>query len=231
MQSMEKTQTSGFAKFASLVYLYTGLGITFWMLSAFALSKNQAFIFPILQWTARHGFLSFMVVLIVPVMLIYLCQAMAQRSYFLTFVCYLAFLFALSFIGVPLFFAYSATAIMRALAISSVTFIVMAGYGYLTKTNLMSWNRTLTVGLIAVIVVSLLNLLLFKSSLGQLLISVVTIILFMGYIALDSQSLKRIYQTVPSSSLGAIALVASVNLVLDFINLLMSILAIFGNDN
>jgi len=39
MQSMEKTQTSGFAKFASLVYLYTGLGITFWMLSAFALSK------------------------------------------------------------------------------------------------------------------------------------------------------------------------------------------------
>ena len=58
----------------------------------------------------------------------------------------------------------------------------------------MTWSKTLMIGLIAVIVVSILNLVLFKSSLAMLIVNAITMILFLGFIAFDSQNLKQIYQ-------------------------------------
>ena len=63
-------------------------------------------------------------------------------------------------------------------------------------------------------------------------INIAIIVVFLFYIAFDSQNIKRIYaQAQGSENLGAIALIASINLVLDFINVLLSILQIFGDNN
>lgn len=231
MPAIEQVKDKALSKFTSLVYLYTGLGITFWLLAAFALAKNQAFTVPLLSWGAQHQILFTILAVAVPLVFLSLCQRFALRSYFLTFVCYLAFLAAFSILGVPIFYSYSAKSIVQALCMSAIAFIVMAGYGYVTKTDLMTWSRTLMTGLIAVIIVSILNLVLFKSTIMMLIISAVTTILFLGLIAWDSQNLKRIYYQSQGANLGAIALVASVNLVLDFINLFLSLLSLFGNDN
>lgn len=86
--------------------------------------------------------------------------------------------------------------------------------------------------LISIIAVEAINLLIFKSTPLMMLVSAAIIILFLFYIAFDSQNIKRIYaQNSTSSSLGALALLASVNLVMDFINLFLSILQLFGNNN
>ncbi|MCO6541861.1 hypothetical protein DS831_02620 [Bombilactobacillus bombi] len=231
MPVMEQTKDGALAKFTSLVYLYTGLGVAFWLLSAFALAKNQAFSMPILMWGAQHRLLATVLAIAIPIGLLYLCQSLAQRSYFLTFVCYIAFLASFSITGMPIFFAYSAKSIVQATSMTAIAFIVMAGYGYFTRTNLMTWSKTLMIGLIAVIVVSILNLVLFKSSLAMLIVNAITMILFLGFIAFDSQNLKQIYQQNQGANLGAIALIASINLVLDFINLLLSLLSIFGNND
>jgi Integral membrane protein, interacts with FtsH len=85
------------------------------------------------------------------------------------------------------------------------------------------------IGLISVIIVSMINVFIFKSAPVMILVSIATIIIFLFYIAFDSQNIKRIYTNAQGSeNIGAIALVASVSLVLDFINLLLSILTIFG---
>jgi len=133
---------------------------------------------------------------------------------------------------VPVFYLYSARSIVQTLAVTSGAFVVSAVIGFITKKDLTSWSRTLFTALIAVIVVELLNGLIFHSSAMMMITSAVIIVLFLFYIAFDSQNIKRIYQNYSDSeSLGAIALVASVNLVLDFINLFMSIIQIFGNNN
>lgn len=232
MQTVDKVKSAGLARFTSLVYLYTGLGIAFWMISAQAIAKNAALSNMIFQSMVNHRILSLIFMIGVPMIFISICGRFATRSYFLTFLSYIGFLFTLSFIGVPVFYLYSAKSIIQTLTVTSAVFVVSAVVGFVTKKDLTKWSRTLTIGLISIIAVEALNLLIFKSSPLMMLISGVVIILFLFYIAYDSQNIKRIYQNNSTSeSLGAIALLASVNLVLDFINLFLNIIQLFGNNN
>jgi Integral membrane protein, interacts with FtsH len=232
MQTVDKVKSAGLARFTSLVYLYTGLGIAFWMISAQAIAKNAALSNMIFQSMVNHRILSLVFMIGVPMIFISICGRFATRSYFLTFLSYIGFLFTLSFIGVPVFYLYSAKSIIQTLTVTSAVFVVSAVVGFVTKKDLTKWSRTLTIGLISIIAVEALNLLIFKSSPLMMLISGVVIILFLFYIAYDSQNIKRIYQNNSTSeSLGAIALLASVNLVLDFINLFLNIIQLFGNNN
>jgi len=232
MQTIDKVKSAGLARFTSLVYLYTGLGIAFWMICAQAIANNQAFSMAIFQGMANHRIISMILMIGVPIGFISLCGRFATRSYFLTFLSYLGFLFTLSFIGVPIFYIYDAKSIIQALTVTSAVFVVSAIYGFVTKRDLTKWSRTLMIGLISIIAVEAINLFIFKSSAIMMLVSAAIIIIFLFYIAFDSQNIKRIYQNNSGSqSLGAIALFASVNLVLDFINLFLSILQIFGNNN
>jgi len=232
MQTIDKVKSAGLARFTSLVYLYTGLGIAFWMICAQAIANNQAFSMAIFQGMANHRIISMILMIGVPIGFISLCGRFATRSYFLTFLSYLGFLFTLSFIGVPIFYIYDAKSIIQALTVTSAVFVVSAIYGFVTKRDLTKWSRTLMIGLISIIAVEAINLFIFKSSAIMMLVSAAIIIIFLFYIAFDSQNIKRIYQNNSGSqSLGAIALFASVNLVLDFINLFLSILQIFGDNN
>ncbi|APU72305.1 hypothetical protein LCR01_16130 [Companilactobacillus crustorum] len=232
MQTIDKVKSAGLAKFTSLVYLYTGLGIAFWMICAQAIANNRALSMALFQGMAQHRIISMILMIGIPIGFISLCTAFAKRSYLLTFISYLGFLFTLSFIGVPIFYIYSAKSIIQSLTVSSAVFVVSAIYGFVTKKDLTKWNRTLMIGLISIIAVEAINLLIFKSTPLMMLVSAAIIILFLFYIAFDSQNIKRIYaQNSTSSSLGALALLASVNLVMDFINLFLSILQLFGNNN
>lgn len=232
MQTIDKVKSAGLAKFTSLVYLYTGLGIALWMISAQAIANNQALSMAIFQGMEQHRIISMILMIGIPFAFIALCSRLATKSYFLTFLSYIGFIVTLSVLGVPIFYMYSAKSILQTLTMTSAVFVVSAAYGFITKKDLTKWSRTLFVGLISIIVVEVINGLIFHSAPLMMLISGAIIILFLFYIAFDSQNIKRIYQNYSDSeSLGAIALVASVNLVLDFINLFMSIIQIFGNNN
>lgn len=232
MQTIDKSRATGLARFTSLVYLYTGLGIAFWMLAANAIARNTALSKVIITAMSQHALIFSIVVIAVAFGFISMANAFATRSYFMTFISYVLFLGAFAVFGVPIFYIYSAQAIMQSLTVTSVIFVVSAGFGFFTKKDLTTWSRTLMIGLISVIAVSVINLLIFKSSLLNLGVNIAIIVVFLFYIAFDSQNIKRIYEQAKSSeNLGAIALVASINLVLDFINVFLSLLQIFGNNN
>ncbi|WP_363473189.1 Bax inhibitor-1/YccA family protein [Companilactobacillus musae] len=232
MQTIDKVKSAGLAKFTSLVYLYTGLGIALWTISVQAIANNQALSMVIFQGMAQHRIISMILMIGIPFAFISICSRLATKSYFLTFLSYVGFIVTLSVIGVPIFYMYSARSIVQTLTVTAGAFVVSAVIGFVTKKDLTTWSRTLFTGLIAIIVVEVINGLIFHSTPLLMLTSAAVIILFLFYIAFDSQNIKRIYQNYSDSeSLGAIALVASVSLVLDFVNLFMSIIQIFGDSN
>lgn len=232
MQSIDKAKSAGLARFTSLVYLYTGLGVAFWTIAANAIARNTSLSYSIMNIMGSHSLIFSLVVIAVAFGFISMANRFATTSYLMTFVSYVAFLLALSVFGVPVFYLYSAKSIIQSLAVTSVIFIVSAGFGFFTKKDLTTWNRTLLIGLISIIIVSVLNIAVFHSSMAALLINIAVIVVFLFYIAFDSQNIKRIYNSAQNSeTLGAIALVASISLVLDFINIFLSLLSIFGDSN
>ncbi|WP_125711126.1 Bax inhibitor-1 family protein [Companilactobacillus zhongbaensis] len=232
MQTIDQTKATGLARFTSLVYLYTGLGVAFWMLAANAMARNAAFSNMVMSGMSKHPFIFSIAILAVSMGFITMASRAATKSYLLTFISYVFFLAALAIFGLPIFYLYSAKSIIQTLTVTSVIFIVASVTGFVTKKDLTSWGRTLMIGLVSVIAVSLINILLFKSSMVALLVNIAVVIVFLFYIAFDAQNIKRIYaQAQNSENLGAIALVASISLVLDFINIFISLLSIFGDSN
>lgn len=232
MQSIDKARATGLARFTSLVYLYTGLGVAFWTVAANAIARNTSLSYTIINMMRGHALIFSLVTIAVAFAFISMANRFATTSYPMTFISYVLFLLTMSVFGVPVFYIYSAQSIVQSLAVTSVIFIVSAGIGFFTKKDLTSWSRTLLIGLISIIIVSFLNIVIFHSTFAALLVNIAVILVFLFYIAFDSQNIKRIYANAQGSqNIGAIALVASISLVMDFINIFLSILSIFGDSN
>lgn len=121
--------------------------------------------------------------------------------------------------------AYSSASVINAFAWASVLFITMALYGYFTKTDLTKLWTILLVWLIAIIVLTLINILFIHSSGFDLVLSIIWLLIFLGLTAWDLQLLKQMAATGDRR----LELVFWVSLYLDFINIFLELLEIFGN--
>lgn len=128
-----------------------------------------------------------------------------------------------------LFYNYTMSSIATVFFITSGTFGAMALYGYFTKKDLTSWGRILFMALIGLIIASLVNIFL-KSSGMDLVISYLGVLIFVGLTAYDSQKIKEMMLAAPDAGEGMqkIALLGALSLYLDFINLFIYLLRIFG---
>lgn len=128
-----------------------------------------------------------------------------------------------------IFFAYTMSSIATVFFITSGTFGAMALYGYFTKKDLTSWGRILFMALIGLIIASLVNIFL-KSSGMDLVISYLGVLIFVGLIAYDSQKIKEMMLAAPDAGEGMqkVALLGALSLYLDFINLFIHLLRLFG---
>lgn len=128
------------------------------------------------------------------------------------------------------FFLYDFRAIILAFSTTLVIFIVMAIFGYTTRENLLGYGRMLMVGLVSIVIVSLINIFL-KSPALYWIISYASVVLFTALIGYDMQKIK---QSLIKSSFGdsetlsKIAIIGALELYLDFVNLFISLLRIFG---
>ena len=105
----------------------------------------------------------------------------------------------------------------------------MAFVGYTTKTDLTSMGKFLLMGLIGLIIATVVNLFI-KSSGFTLILSYVGVLIFVGLTAYDSQKIKQMLLQAPDASEASqkIALLGALSLYLDFINLFIYLLRIFG---
>ncbi|MBR1469614.1 MAG: Bax inhibitor-1/YccA family protein [Prevotella sp.] len=131
-----------------------------------------------------------------------------------------------------IFFNFSSAVITKTFFITAGTFGAMAVYGYFTKSDLSSWGRLLIMAVLGLIIASIVNIFL-RSSLMEFIISGIGVLVFVGLTAYDSQKIKQmlIMQTDLGETAQKIALMGALSLYLDFINLFLYLLRIFGRGN
>ena len=135
-----------------------------------------------------------------------------------------------------IFFAYSLGTIYQAFAASALTFGAMSLYGYTTKKNLSGLGSYLIMGLIGLIIASLINVF-WSNSVMDTLITYIGVFLFVGLTAYDTQNIKEMAADVETGAqMGyadaaaprRIAIIGALRLYLDFINLFLYLLRLFG---
>ena len=127
-----------------------------------------------------------------------------------------------------IFAVYTNTSIARVFFISAGTFAAMSLYGYTTNRDLSGWGSFLFMGLIGIVIASIVNIFLVSSAL-HFAISVIGVLVFVGLTAYDTQSIKNMYSEADHAEIhGKKAIMGALRLYLDFINLFIMLLHLFG---
>lgn len=128
-----------------------------------------------------------------------------------------------------IFLIYTMSSIATVFFITAGTFGAMSLYGYTTKQDLTSWGKILMMALIGLIIATVVNLFM-KSSGLEMIISYVGVLIFVGLTAYDTQKIKMMCMQAPDAgeSMQKLALLGALSLYLDFINLFIYLLRIFG---
>jgi len=135
-----------------------------------------------------------------------------------------AALMGLSF--ATIFVVYTGMSIITAFLGAAILFLTMSIYGYVTKKDLTSIGQFMFVGLIAIIIASIVNIFI-GSTVMQMAISAIAIIVFMGLTAYDTQKIRQIVSQGGDTRSQEVA--GALTLYLDFINLFIALLQLFGN--
>ena len=133
-----------------------------------------------------------------------------------------AALMGLSF--ATIFALYNMGSIVSAFMSTAILFGVMSGYGYFTKKNLDSIGQFMFIGLIAIIIASIVNIFI-GSTVMQMVISAIAVIVFLGLTAYDTQKIREM---VSVDNDGKAEVMGALSLYLDFINLFLALLQLFG---
>jgi len=133
-----------------------------------------------------------------------------------------AALMGLSF--ATIFAVFQMGSIITAFMGAAILFGVMSFYGYFTKTNLDSMGQFMFVGLIAIVIASIINIFI-GSTVFQMVISALAIIIFLGLTAYDTQKIREMLFY---DETGTAEVTGALTLYLDFINIFLSLLQLFG---
>ena len=135
-----------------------------------------------------------------------------------------AALMGLSF--ATIFAVYTMGSIFTAFMGAGVLFGTMSVYGYFTKKDLSSMGQMMFVGLIAIVIASVINIFI-GSTVMQMVISAIAIIVFLGLTAYDTQRIRELVSL--DTETGREEVMGALTLYLDFINLFINLLQLFGN--
>jgi len=128
-----------------------------------------------------------------------------------------------------IFLIYTGTSIASTFFITASVFGAMSLYGYTTKSDLTGMGSFMMMGLIGVILTSLVNMFLHSAGL-QFAISILSVGIFVGLTAYDTQKIKAFYYaSYDQESASKNAVLGALTLYLDFINLFISLLRLFGD--
>ena len=130
-----------------------------------------------------------------------------------------------------IFIIYTGESIARVFFITAATFAAMSLYGYTTKRDLTGMGSFLMMGLFGIIIASIVNIFI-GSTMVQFVVSVLGVLIFVGLTAHDTQKIKQMYNSLDDSEIaGKKAIMGALSLYLDFINLFLLLLRLFGNRN
>jgi FtsH-binding integral membrane protein len=223
-RSRAATIDEGLRAYMLKVYNYMTLGLGLTGIIAFLVGTNAAMMHVIygtpLQW----------VVMLAPIALVFFLsfriQKMSVGAAQVTFWIYAALMgLSISFI----FLAYEITSIGRVFFITAGTFGAMSLYGYTTHRDLTSMGSFLFMGLIGIVLASVVNIFLHSNGMS-FVISILAVLIFTGLTAYDTQQIKAGYYAGGDSDISEKrAIFGALQLYLDFINLFLNLLRLFGD--
>ena len=203
-------------------YMVTGLALTGAV--AFVVASTPA------VFNAIFGSPLVWVVILAPLGMVFFLSARMHKMSFAG--AQIAFWIFATLMGLSLasiFVVYTGESIARVFFITAATFAGMSLYGYTTKRDLTGWGSFLFMGLIGIIIAMVVNLFI-QSTMVQFVISVLGVLIFTGLTAYDTQKIKEMYVAVDGSEVaGKKAIMGALRLYLDFINLFLMLLHLFGS--
>lgn len=204
-----------------------------WMFSGLLLTAAAAFLTtssPALMSVIFGNFIIFILLAVAEFALVIFLSARITRLQYGTAVSLFLLYSLLNGIMLSvILLVYTSSSVAYTFGITSVTFGVMSIYGYITKTDLTRIGNMLFMGLIGLIVLSIVNMFVHATAL-EWVISILGIFVFLGLTAYDTQKIKQYYySTADNFELARkVAVMGALRLYLDFINLFLSLLRIFG---
>lgn len=212
----------GLSKFISGVYAWMFLGLLISGFVGYFTSVNEM----MLNIVNRY----FVIIVVLEIAIVIAFSAL--RNKVSSGIAKLLFILYSVFSGLTLssiFVIYKLGSIFNIFLVSSLMFGLMAIYGYITKTDLTKLSRILIFGLLAVILISLINIFVGNQHLNIGLCTI-SVVLFLGLTAWDMQMLKNLYYEYSNDNqhLNKLSIYGALNLYLDFINIFLELLRLFG---
>lgn len=201
-------------------WLFVGLLTTF--ISGYCLSLNKVLLMNILS------------VGVLPIIVIELVIAFAmgffiqKLSPIMTKVLYLVYSITTGVTFGTIFLAYRMDSIITIFLVAALLFGLLALYGYKTKKDITKIGTLLFVALLASLIVSILNVFIFKNSGLEFGLSLLIILVFLGYVAYDMNNVKNLVNAMDEEKA---AVYGAFQLYLDFINIFIRLLQLFGKRN
>ena len=201
------------------VYSHMGVAVFISMLVSYFVGTTpellQFFFTGMLKWVVIFAPLA-------AILVMSFASANFSKSGLQMFLYAFAGLMGLSF--ATIFAVYTMGSIFTAFMGAGILFAVMSGYGYFTKKDLSSMGQMMFVGLIAIVIASIVNIFI-GSTVMQMVISAIAIIVFLGLTAYDTQ---RIREMVSYENDGKAEVMGALSLYMNFINLFLHLLHLFG---
>ena len=220
-------ERSGLNQFYAKVYAFVGLGIGLSALvSALMLTVFQAQ----LVYFLMHGRLWLMIATFAELGLVFVASSMAAKNSPAALPVFLVYSvlngFTLSFVVA----FYTPGTVLSAFVSSALLFFVMAAIGIFTKKDLSGMGRALMAALVGLIIAMVVNIFL-ASGFFDYMISVAMVLVFSGLIAWDNQKIRYVYEQSRGQVATGWVISMALSIYLDFINLFLSILRIFGRND
>lgn len=201
-------------------WLFIGLFITF--VSGYSLSLNETLLMNILS-------IGIFTIIIVELVIAFAMGFFIKKlSPLMTKIFYIIYSITTGVTFGTIFLAYRMDSIITIFLVAALLFGLLAFYGYTTKKDITKLGTLLFVALLASLIVSILNVFIFKSSGLEFGLSLLIIIVFLGYVAYDMNNIKYLVGTLDEDKA---AVYGAFQLYLDFINIFIRLLELFGKRN
>lgn len=213
---------NGISKFFSKVYL--------WMFIGLLISGGVAYYTSVTPAMIRMVYSSFNLILIIELIVVIAFSALRNKvSPLVAKILFIAYSAISGLTLSSIFLVYKIESVGLVFLSAAVMFGLLALYGYITKQDLSSLGKILIFALLAIVVMSLINIFVGNESF-DIFISIVSVVIFLGLTAWDMQTLKAMYNYYSSDEreLSKMAIYGALDLYLDFINIFLSLLNLFG---
>lgn len=174
------------------------------------------------------GILGYVIIFAPLVMSLFLAWKGSEMSESTIKAWYFAFAGAMALSLSMIFQIYTSASIATALVGTTVSFGALAGWGYFTKRDISGWGPFLFAGVIGIIIASVVNIFVASTAL-QMTLNVITIFVFLGLTAYDMNRIRDMFWSASASDVGRMQWFAALSLYINFINIFVSLLQLFGN--